>query len=90
MGLNIKNPEVESLATEVAKRLGTSKTEAIRLALQRQLDENPMPASPEERRIAMRKYLEERIWPYVDPKYLGKGIPQEEQDEILGYGPDGV
>ncbi|MBS1700390.1 MAG: type II toxin-antitoxin system VapB family antitoxin [Armatimonadetes bacterium] len=33
MGLNIKNAEVERLATEVAKAMGVSKTEAIRQAL---------------------------------------------------------
>ena len=33
MAINIKNPEVDRLATEVAHRLGTTKTEAVRLAL---------------------------------------------------------
>ena len=33
MALNIKNPEVESLATELAGVTGESKTEAIRQAL---------------------------------------------------------
>lgn len=34
MGLNIKNPEVERLAAEVAAALGVTKTEAIRQALE--------------------------------------------------------
>jgi len=34
MGLNIKNPEVERLAAEVATALGITKTEAIRQALE--------------------------------------------------------
>ena len=33
MALNIKNPEVEALASEIAKMTGESKTEAIRKAL---------------------------------------------------------
>ena len=33
MALNIKNPEVESLATELAHLSNTTKTEAIRIAL---------------------------------------------------------
>jgi antitoxin VapB len=90
VGLNIKNPEVESLAAEVARRLGTSKTEAIKVALRRQLDESDQGVATEVKLARMRKFLEERIWPHVDAKYLGKGISQEEQDEILGYGPDGV
>jgi antitoxin VapB len=34
MALNIKNPHVESLAAEVARLTGESKTEAIRRALE--------------------------------------------------------
>jgi hypothetical protein len=34
MGLNIKNPEVENLANEVAALLGVNKTEALRQALE--------------------------------------------------------
>ena len=33
MGLNIKNPEVEQLAAEIASMMRESKTEAIRRAL---------------------------------------------------------
>ena len=33
MGLNIKNPEVEHLASKMAKAMGVTKTEAIRQAL---------------------------------------------------------
>jgi len=33
MALNLKNPEVEALAEELAQLAGTSKTEAIRQAL---------------------------------------------------------
>jgi antitoxin VapB len=33
MGLNIKNEEVERLATEIARQTGETKTEAIRQAL---------------------------------------------------------
>ena len=34
MALNIKNAKVEQLATEVARRLGVSKSEAVRRALE--------------------------------------------------------
>ncbi|HXU47210.1 MAG TPA: hypothetical protein VN783_16910 [Thermoanaerobaculia bacterium] len=36
------------------------------------------------------RYLREEVWPQVLPEYRGRAMTQEEQDEILGYGPDGV
>ena len=88
MGLNIKNPEVERLAAEVAEMANESKTEAIRQALL-------------ERRIRLKvrgrkmkagslsEYLETKVWPLVPPGELGRRMTREEEDEILGYGPDG-
>jgi antitoxin VapB len=89
MGLNIKNAEVERLAAEVARKAGESKTEAIRVALDernQKLDQQSRNRSMEE----LWEYLEKEVWPHIPPDILGKGISQEEQDEILGYGPDGI
>jgi antitoxin VapB len=38
MGLFVRNPAVQALAEQVAARLGVTKTEAIRRALQHELD----------------------------------------------------
>jgi antitoxin VapB len=38
----------------------------------------------------MMAFLETEVWPKLPPGVRGVPISQEEQDEILGYGPDGV
>jgi antitoxin VapB len=89
MALNIKNPEVESLAAEVAKLAHESKTEAIRVALQ-------------ERAFRLRAYRgkmsrEQRIDAALGrfreqfPKgEYGRRVTKEEEESILGFGPGGV
>lgn len=89
MALNIKNADVERLATEVARLTGESKTEAIRRALEerrRRLRQ----VSPDERRKRVLRYLEKNVWPTLPKKELGRRLKRSEEDAILGYGPDGV
>lgn len=75
MGLHIDDPEVSRLIAEVAAATGVSETEA--------------PTPLEERVQRLREGLERDVWSKLPPEVRGKPIPQEEQDEILGYGPDG-
>jgi len=89
MGLNIKNREVEALATELAALTGESKTEVIRQALLHEKAKLALP-SVDERVKSLEAWLEDHVWSKLPPEVRGKGIPQSEQDEILGYGPDGV
>jgi len=89
MALNIKNAEVERLAAEVARLTHESKTEAIRVAL-------------EERAARVKAYRgklsrEQRIDAALDrfrelfPKGdFGRRIAKEEEEKILGFGPQGV
>ena len=74
MALNIKNPEVEALAAEVAQ-----------IAEQR-LNAGRTRASKAER---TRRVLENVLWPQIPAKLIGKGIPKKEQDRTLGYGRHG-
>ena len=37
---------------------------------------------------ALRALLEEEIWPSLPVEMLGRAPSAEEQDEILGYGPE--
>ena len=89
MALNIKNPDVERLAAEVAAHTGESKTEAIRRALEERRRRLKGPA-PAERRVRVLKFLETRVWPTIPKKQLGRRLTRTEQDDILGYGPGGV
>jgi antitoxin VapB len=89
MGLNIKNPEVERLASEVAGLAHETKTEAIRRSLlERKLRLQARAGKPPVRG-GLREYLERNVWSLIPPAELGRAITREEEDRILGYGPEG-
>lgn len=89
MALNLKNPEVERLAAEVARLTGESKTEAIRRALEERR-RRLVGRSTAERRQRVLRVLETRIWPALPREQLGQRLTREEEDALLGYGPGGV
>lgn len=35
-------------------------------------------------------YLEEEVWPKAPSGQLGRRLGRDEEDEILGYGPEGM
>jgi antitoxin VapB len=89
MPLNIKNAAVERLAAEVARLTGESKTEAIHRALDERR-RRLKGASTGERRARVLRFLEKKVWPALHADERGRRLTQAEEDEILGYGPDGV
>jgi len=89
MALNIKNAEVERLASEVARLTGESKTEAIRRALDERR-RRLRTVSTGSRRARVLRFLEKRVWPTVPKAQFGRRLSREEEDEILGYGRGGV
>jgi antitoxin VapB len=89
MALNIKNPEVERLATEVAQMARETKTEAIRRALEERKARLKVGPSREEKYRRTMEYLQREVWPNIPPEFRGKPISKEEEEEILGIGPNG-
>ena len=89
MALNLKNAAVERLAAEVARLTGESKTEAIRRALDERR-RRLKGASAEQRRARVLRFLEKKVWPTLHAGERGRRLTRAEEDEILGYGPDGV
>lgn len=90
MALNIKNAEVERLATELADLTGESKTETIRRALQDRRAQLRFRVTESARRERVRRFLEREVWSRVPEDQLGKAPSKEEREAILGYGEDGV
>ncbi len=89
MALNIKNDEVERLAREVADVMGETKTEAIRRALSERRDR--VGTSVGEKPAArLSRYFEEELWPTIPEHERGRRLSRVEEDEILGYGQEGV
>lgn len=89
MALNLKNAQVERLATEVARLTGESKTEAIRKALEERRT-RLVGATTAERRVKVLKFLRTRIWPALPKDQIGRRLTREEEDDILGYGSGSV
>ena len=90
MALNIKNPEVERLASEVANITGESKTEAIRKALAERRSRLGSHVVEENRRAKLLRFLERDVWPKVPRHMLGRRLTKKQREDILGYGPHGV
>jgi antitoxin VapB len=90
MALNIKDPETERLAAEVAALTGESKTGAIRTALRERRQRLALERTSGDRERLWRQILEDEVWPSIPRELLGEAPSREEQDELLGYGPHGV
>lgn len=90
VALNIKNVEVEQLAEDVAKLTGESKTEAVRKALYERKQRLAHRIDPADREGRARRFLERSVWPHVPPDVAGRRLDRDEEDAILGYGPDGA
>lgn len=89
MALNIKDPEAERLAEEVAALTGESKTKAVRVSLaeRRARLEGP---SAEARRADLLRFLEDEIWPQIPRSEHNAKLTKADREEILGIGPDGA
>lgn len=89
MAMNIKDPEAERLAAEVAELAGETKTAAVRNALRERRD-RLVEATAGLRERSFRSFLQEEIWPHVPSEVRGKKTTKAMREEILGYGPEGV
>lgn len=90
MALNIKNPDAERLAAEVAALTGETKTEAIRKALLERKQRLRLGRGQDSKQARVERLLRERIWPEIPKKILGRTITKRQKERILGYGPAGV
>ena len=84
MHLNLKDDETVALVSEVARRLGMTKTGAIReLARQRlaELERSDTTAVEDRERSAI-EWLEREVWPATENL---RPLSQPEQDKLLGF-----
>lgn len=86
MALNIKNPEAQELASDVARLSGQSITAAVIDALRDRkalLERRTQRA----RRLQLaRRFLEQEVWPLPDASHAA-GVAE---DELLGFGESGA
>jgi len=90
MPLNIKDPETERLAREIAALTGESKTRAVRQALSERKQRLLLARSGHGRGDRMVVVLERRLWPRLPDGVRGSTLSKEDEESILGYGPVGA
>ena len=90
MPLSIKNPEVERLVAEVAELAGETKTEAVRRSLEERKGRLAFRITSRDRSSRLRRFLETELWPRIPDSERGRRLSPREEDEILGYGKEGV
>ena len=90
MALNIKDPETEKLAAQVAALAGESKTRAVRVALEERKRRLTARAGRGSRAHGLQRFLEQEVWPQVPGRILGKRVSRREREALLGYGRAGT
>ena len=90
MALNIKNPEVENLAADVARMAHETKTEAIKRALEERKARLAAASGRTPSKRALIEFFQKTIWPRIPAEVLGKPLSKREREEILGYGSEGA
>jgi len=88
--LNIKNPEVERLVNEVAELTGETKTQAVRRALEERKARLCLRVTESSRAERLERFFETEVWPIVPNLDARWPLSEEEEDRILGYGPEGA
>jgi antitoxin VapB len=90
VALNIRDDEVERLATEVARITGESKTEAIRKALAERRQRLAHRVKSADGQTRALRFLDQEVWPRIPADQLGRRLSKDQEDEVLGYGPEGT
>ncbi|MCC6363717.1 MAG: type II toxin-antitoxin system VapB family antitoxin [Bryobacterales bacterium] len=88
MALHIQDPEVERLAEEVAALARETRDEAVRKALEER--KVRLETKGESKAVRLEHFLRTEVWPTIPSGVRGKRISKEEEEEILGFGPNGV
>ena len=90
MALNIKDPETEQLAADVAALAGETRMRAINVALRERRERLTATQRATDRRARLLRFLADEAWPQIPPDLLGQAPTKAEREQILGYGPEGV
>ena len=78
------------LIDEIAELTGESNEVVVQRALEERRIRLTAPVDPAERKQRILNVLATSMWALMPPSALGRTISQAEEDEILGYGPEGI
>jgi antitoxin VapB len=82
----MNSPEIEKLASEVARLTGETPAEAVRRALEERRSRLARPPRAGDRAERLGRFLEAEVWPLVPPEERGRRLSREEEDALLGSG----
>src|SRR6266702_6156019 len=90
MAMNIKDPQTEALANEVAALANETKTQAVRTALQERKERLQARQRRRHRAERIDRFLEDEAWPQIPDAVLGRPISKAEREAVLGLVTEGV
>ncbi|NMC68503.1 MAG: type II toxin-antitoxin system VapB family antitoxin [Myxococcales bacterium] len=90
MASNMDSPEIEELASEVARLAGETPAEAVRRALEERRVRLARRRPAGNRAERLRRFLEAEVWPLVPAEERGRRLSRDEEDVLLGFGEDGT
>jgi antitoxin VapB len=90
MAMNIKDPQTEALAAEVAALANETKTQAVRTSLEERKQRLQARKRRHARAQRIERFLEDEAWPQIPDAALGRPISKAEREAIFGYGQEGV
>jgi len=90
MALNIKDPETEKAVRTLARRRGLTLTEAVRQAVNTELNKDGMSEEEKARRIAEGQRWLADFYKKYNIKPGQRSMTKDEMDDILGYDENGM
>jgi antitoxin VapB len=90
MAMNIKDPQTEALAAEVAALANETKTQAVRTALQERKQRLQARQRRRHRADRIERFLKDEAWPQIPDTILSQPISKADREAILGLGPEGA
>ena len=82
--------QVFLLIKRIQELTGESKNDVLTRSLDERLRRLTTPLDQSERKQRILHFLETSVWSSLPDAALGQRITQDQEDEILGYGPEGV
>lgn len=83
-----EHEEIERLIEQLAALTGEKREEVMRRALAERIARIEAEAERRKRLAHLWRYLEDEVWPNLPAGERGRVLTREEEDRILGYGPD--
>lgn len=78
------------LVKKLVELTGETEHQAVHKALEERVLRLTGPVNAAERRQRVLDFLEKQVWRHIPPEQLGRTLTRAEEDDILGFGPEGV